>query len=71
MKILYVTTISNTVNAFLIPHILMLIDIGHRLDAAFNIVQPVDLIISEMSCRIYDVELMRMALSLDNIKLFF
>lgn len=37
MKILYVTTISNTVNAFLIPHIKMLSEARHTVDVAFNI----------------------------------
>lgn len=37
MKILYVPTVSNTINAFLIPHIKMLIEEGHEVDVAFNI----------------------------------
>ncbi len=37
MKILYVTTVSGTMNAFLISHIKMLIDSGHNVDVAFNI----------------------------------
>ena len=43
MKIfVYVTTISNTVNAFLIPHIkLLLVEQGHKVDVAFNIQQEV------------------------------
>ena len=42
MRILYVTTISNTVNAFLIPHIEMLINEGHQVDVAFNLEQEVN-----------------------------
>ena len=42
MKSLYVTTISNTINAFLTPHIKMLIEEGHEVHYAFNIVQEVN-----------------------------
>lgn len=59
MKILYVTTISNTVNAFLIPHIKMLIDNGHKVDVAFNIEQDVKEEIYTMGCNIYDVDFKR------------
>ena len=46
MKILYVTTVSNTVNAFLVPHINFLFDIGHQVDVAFRIDRPVQLELS-------------------------
>ena len=55
MKILYVTTISNTVNAFLIPHIKMLIDEGHQVDLAFNIEQEVKQEIIDMGCKVHKV----------------
>ena len=32
-KILYITTLSRTINAFLVPHIEMLIKEGHKVDA--------------------------------------
>ncbi|WDC84200.1 hypothetical protein PL321_18480 [Caloramator sp. mosi_1] len=41
-KVLYVTTISNTLNAFLIPHIDMLVNMGYQVDIACNIVNPID-----------------------------
>lgn len=42
MNILYVSNISITVNAFLVPHIEMLINQGHSVDVACKIVQEVD-----------------------------
>lgn len=70
MKILYVTTISNTVNAFLIPHIKMLIDEGHQVDVAFNIEQEVKAEIFEMGCKVYELPLHRSPLKKDNFKAY-
>ncbi|SDO56167.1 glycosyltransferase family 4 protein [Halobacillus aidingensis] len=70
MKILYVTTISNTVNAFLIPHIKMLINQGHQVDIAFNIVQEVSPELKKLGCEIYDIEFQRSPLKKDNYTAF-
>lgn len=70
MKILYVTTISNTVNAFLIPHIKMLIDEGHQVDVAFNIEQEVKPEIFEMGCKVYELPLQRSPLRTDNFRAY-
>ena len=70
MKILYVTTISNTVNAFLIPHIKMVIDEGHQVDVAFNIEQEVKPEIYEMGCKIYQLPLQRSPLKKDNFRAY-
>ena len=59
MKILYVTTVSNTVNAFLIPHIEMLVNSGHRVDVAFAIDQGVDPKIYEMGCKVFEIPFQR------------
>lgn len=67
MKILYVTTISNTVNAFLIPHIRMLISKGHQVDVAFNIVQEVSPELINMGCKIHQIEFQRSPLKRENI----
>ncbi|HFI0258783.1 TPA: glycosyltransferase, partial [Streptococcus suis] len=40
MKILYVTTISNTLNSFLVPHIDELKKAGHTVDIACKLEQP-------------------------------
>lgn len=66
MKILYVTTVSNTVNAFLIPHIKMLIDQGHQVDVAFNIVQEVNTEISDLGCNVHQLEFDRSPLKKQN-----
>lgn len=66
MKILYVTTISNTVNAFLIPHIKLLVEQGHQVDVAFNIVQEAGSELVELGCKIYNIEFQRSPLDRRN-----
>lgn len=70
MKILYVTTISNTVNAFLIPHIKMLIDEGHQVDVAFNIEQDIKPEIHEMGCKVHQLPLQRSPIKKDNLRAY-
>lgn len=70
MKILYVTTISNTVNAFLIPHIQMLIEEGHEVHCAFNIVQEVNEELNNLGCKIHNIEFQRSPLRKENIKAY-
>lgn len=66
MRILYVTTISNTVNAFLTPHIKMLVDQGHQVDVAFNIVQKVNIELIELGCKVHSLEFKRSPLDTKN-----
>lgn len=66
MKILYVTTISNTVNTFLIPHIKMLIEQNHKVDVAFCVERNVDPEIIKMGCKIHDLQFQRNPLSIKN-----
>ncbi|MCD1161124.1 glycosyltransferase family 4 protein [Peribacillus frigoritolerans] len=66
MKILFVTTISNTVNTFLIPHIRMLIEQGHKVDVAFNIVQEVDSKLIELGCTVHKLEFTRIPIKKQN-----
>ncbi|MFA2810280.1 glycosyltransferase family 4 protein [Bacillus mycoides] len=66
MKILYVTTISNTVNAFLIPHIQLLVEQGHQVDMAFNIMQEVNPELIKMGCKIHNIEFQRSPLDRKN-----
>lgn len=63
MKILYVTTISNTVNAFLIPHIKKLINQGHQVELAFNIRQELKQEITDMGCKVHIIEFERSPLN--------
>ena len=41
-KILYVTTVSSTINAFLVPHIKYLINQGYTVDIATNITDKIN-----------------------------
>lgn len=66
VKILYVTTISNTVNAFLIPHIKMLIDEGNSVDVAFNIQEEVRREVLDMGCKVHFLGFQRYPLSKEN-----
>jgi glycosyltransferase involved in cell wall biosynthesis len=66
MKILYVTTISNTVNAFLISHIELLIEQGHQVDVAFNIVEEVSPKLIKNGCKVYNIEFQRSPLTKQN-----
>jgi glycosyltransferase EpsD len=70
MKILYVTTISNTVNAFLIPHIKRLIDEGNQVDVAFKIEHQVDPDIVNKGCKIHQIPFSRNPLSTENFRAF-
>lgn len=66
MKILFVTTISNTVNAFLIPHIKKLISEGHSVDVAFNTVQEIKPELFELSCKVNEIPFSRSPLNREN-----
>ena len=70
MKILYVTTISNTVNAFLIPHIKMLVENGHSVDIACNIVQPIKPELIDMGCKVYNIPFQRSPIHKLNLHAF-
>jgi glycosyltransferase involved in cell wall biosynthesis len=70
MKILYVTTISNTVNAFLIPHIMTLFNQGHQVDVAFRVEREVKSEIYEMGCKVHEIPFQRSPLSKDNFKAY-
>ncbi len=66
MKILYVTTVSNTINAFLIPHIKLLVELGHDVDVACNIVSTPNPKLFELGCKVHNVEFQRSPLNKDN-----
>lgn len=70
MKILYVTTISNTVNSFLIPHIKMLIEDDNQVDVAFSIKQEPALTLKQSDCNIHNIDFNRSPLNLSNIKAY-
>lgn len=59
MKILMVSTISDTVNTFLVPHIRMLVSSGAHVDVAFNIQQEVSSELNELESKIYNIPFSR------------
>lgn len=71
MKILYVTTISLTINSFFKSHIEMLIKEGNHIDIACNYNDlPLDNLYVELGCDFYQIDFSRSPLSADNIKAF-
>ena len=69
MKILYVTTVSSTMNAFFKTHIEMLVKEGHSVDLACNNSGwPMDDFYKALDCRFFHVDFSRTPLSFDNIK---
>ena len=67
LKILYVTTISNTMNTFLIPHIRSLVESGHQVDLAFNIIEDVSQELIDLGCISYDMPFQRSPLKTENL----
>lgn len=67
MKILYVTTISNTINAFLIPHIELLISQGHQVDVACNINKEISESLISKGCNVYNIEFQRSPFTKENL----
>lgn len=66
MKILYISTLSATINAFLVPHIQMLLELGHKVDIACNISRPINEILLERGCKIFTIEFQRSPLKKEN-----
>lgn len=66
MKILIVTTISSTVDSFLVPHIRLLRELGHQVDVAFSIVRESSPEIYEMGCKIHPIDFQRSPISKKN-----
>ena len=71
MKILYVTTISITINSFFKPHIEMLVREGHQVDIACNDRDlPIDALYGRLGCNVFRVDFSRSPLSPDNVKAY-
>lgn len=66
MKILYVATISDTINAFLVPHIEILLDQGHYVDIACNIQMHLNPRLLERGCKVFNLEFQRSPLAMQN-----
>ncbi|HII4406631.1 TPA: glycosyltransferase family 4 protein [Clostridium perfringens] len=69
-KILYITTVSRTINAFLIPHIEMLIKEGYKVDCACSIDKSIDSCLIEKGVNIYEIPFSRNPINPRNIKAF-
>lgn len=71
MRILYVTTISLTMNSFFKPHIEMLVNEGHQVEIACNSNElALDELYSKLGCVSHQVDFSRSPLSKDNIKAY-
>ncbi len=71
MRILYVTTISLTMNSFFKPHIEMLVRERHHVDIACNYKDlALDKLYNELGCNFHQVDFSRSPLSTDNIKAY-
>lgn len=66
MRILYVTTLSNTLNAFLVPHIELLLNLGHEVDIACNIDNKINSKLIERGCKVFDIKFQRSPLTKQN-----
>ena len=54
-KVLYITTVSRTINAFLVPHIEMLLENGYEVDIACSIDKEVNKGLLEKGVKIFEV----------------
>lgn len=67
-KILYVTTISNTINAFLVPHIEHLIKLGYSVHIGCNILSEIDSRLIEYGVKVYNIEFSRNPMNINNLR---
>lgn len=65
-KILYVTTVSSTINVFLIPHIKMLIDRGNHVHIACSIDQDISEELLEYGVKFHKIDFSRNPISKNN-----
>lgn len=67
-KILYITTLSSTINAFLIPHINMLREKGYQVDCACSINQDIKKNELDKDVNIYEIPFKRNPIHPSNVK---
>ena len=71
MRILYVTTISLTMNSFFKPHVEMLVREGNQVDIACNSGDlPLDELYDQLGCKQHQIDFSRSPLSIDNIRAY-
>ena len=66
MKILVATTISNTINAFLVPHIQSQLDEGHEVHVCCNIIEGLNKDLIQAGCKVHDIQFERSPLKKGN-----
>lgn len=69
-RVLYITTLSRTVNAFLVPHIMMLLDQGYLVDIACHVDQSLDSLLMEREVNVYHLPFTRNPFDWNNLKAF-
>ena len=69
-KVLYITTLSRTINAFLVPHIQMLLDEGYQVDIATCIDKPIDSSLLNQKVKVYNIPFGRNPFHPGNLKAF-
>ena len=70
MKILYITTISNTMS-FFVEHVKMLYSMNHNVEiACAEGSRPLNAIYSELGCKVYNIPFSRSPFSKDNLKAY-
>lgn len=67
-KVLYITTVSRTVNAFLVPHIQMLLDEGYHVDIATCIDKPIDETLLNRGVKVFEINFSRNPLNINNLR---
>lgn len=70
MKILYVTTVSMTMNFFLAPHIKMLQEAGNIVELACNMEEPLEERVLVLGCKTYDIPFSRNPFDKENAKAY-
>ncbi len=70
MKILYVSTISNTINAFMIPHIEMLVNQGNNVEIACKVQKDISQELMNLNCFVHNISFNRNPLSISNLKAY-
>ena len=69
-KILYITTVSGTINAFLVPHIEMLLENGYKVDCATSINIEISKKLTDKGVKVFNIPFNRNPLNISNIKAF-
>lgn len=69
-KVLYITTVSRTINAFLVPHIEMLLNEGYEVNIATHIDRPLNEKLVKKNIKVYNIPFARNPLHPGNLKAF-